>query len=309
MRLFNALCFLSLICILYTPQALLAQEGTDVDANSGADTDTVSAWTTGGNVGVTFNQVALSNWAGGGDNTFSVGSNIGLSATMVKKKQTWNNALGFAYGFTKIKDEDFRKSDDKLTFLSKYDYNATQTLLYSFLLDFRTQITEGLDYENLDSLGEPTKISNALAPGYLTLSLGATWRPTNYFEAFVAPVSNRLTIVVDDELNSQGEFGVDTNKTIKSELGATGQLRFQNKIMENVSLKSNLNIFAAYETFTKAVITWETLLNLKVNDYITTSISLDVIYDEAVEITRDDGTVGPSTQIKEALNIGFGYQF
>ena len=305
MRSFGALCILFLTCTLFSSELMFAQEGTDTTTRS----DTLSAWETGGNIGITFNQVALSNWAGGGDNTFSVGSNITLFSNFQQNKQTWKNDLQLGYGFTKIRDEDFRKSDDKLTFISKYDYSATKTLFYSALVDFRTQITEGLDYEDADSLGEPTKISNTLSPGYLTLSLGATWRPTNYFEAFVAPVSNRITIVTDTDLNSRGEFGVDSNKTINSELGATGRLKFQNEIMENVKLKSNLNLFAPYEAFTTVVVTWETLLNLKVNDYITTSVSLDVIYDEKVEITRDDGSVGPATQIKEALNIGFGYQF
>ena len=304
MRVLRQLSILSTIILLAAIGTAIAQE----DADTTAQTDTLSAWEFGGNVGITFNQVALSNWSGGGDNTFSVGSSIALFSKFARGKQTWESNLQFGYGFTKIKDEDFRKSDDKLTFLSKYDYNATRTLLYSFLLDFRTQISEGLNYD-VDSLEEPEKISNFLAPGYLTLSLGATWRPTTYFEAFVAPLSNRITIVVDNDLNARGEFGVDSNKTIKSELGSTARLKFQNEIMENVNLGSTLNLFAPYENFTTVVVTWSTLLNLKVNDYITTNVSLDVIYDENVDITRDDGSVGPATQIKEALNIGFGYQF
>lgn len=304
MQVLRQLSVFSLILFLAGIGTAIAQEGTD----STARTDTLSAWEFGGNIGVTFNQVALSNWSGGGDNTFSVGSSIALFSKFARGKQTWENNLQFGYGFTKIKDEDFRKSDDKLTFLSKYDYNATRTLLYSFLLDFRTQISEGLDYD-VDSLEEPRKISNFLAPGYLTLSIGATWRPAPYFEAFVAPLSNRITIVADNDLNARGEFGVDSGKTIKSELGSTARLKFQNEIMENVKFGSTLNLFAPYDNFTTMVVTWNSLLNLKVNDYITTSISLDVIYDENVEITRDDGSVGPATQIKEALNIGLGYQF
>ena len=55
--------------------------------------------------------------------------------------------------------------------------------------------------------------------------------------------------------------------------------------------------------------TWETLLNLKVNDYITASFATDLLYDEKIAIKRDDGTVGPSTQFRSVLAIGLGYKF
>lgn len=293
-----------LALILIVPHAS-AQESPDAAPAA----DSVSPWEAGGKVGVTFNQVALSNWAGGGDNTLAVGSSIKLFGTFLNDKQTWTNEFFLGYGFTKIEGEDFRKSDDKLTLLTKYDYNATETLLYSALADFRTQVSEGFDYEELNDQDEPRLISNALAPGYLTLSLGATWRPVPYFEAFLAPISNRIVLVTDRRLSAQGAFGVDSNETIASELGSSAYLKFQKDLIENVSLGSNLTLFAPYDAFTTMVVRWESLLNMKVNDYITTSITFDVLYDENVEITRDDGSVGPATQIKEALNIGIGYQF
>ena len=265
-------------------------------------------WTTGGNIGVTFNQVALSNWAGGGESTFAVGSLLAISRNYDKGHSHWENTLGAAYGFTKVGDLDFRKSDDKLTFVSQYNHNATTTLLYSALLDFRTQFTEGLDLENLDSAGDPRRISTFMAPGYLNLGLGGTWKPKKFMEILVAPLSNRLIFVLDDELSAAGAFGVDPGEKIQSELGALSRIQFKNEIMENVTLGSNLSLFAPYEDMTTVVVNWESLLAMKVNDYITTSISLNVIYDEEVDVTRDDGTVGPVTQIKEALNIGFGYK-
>ena len=290
------------LCIytLFSISPLLAQEGTP---------DTVKPWTTGGNVGINFNQVALSNWAGGGDNTFAIGGVLSLVGDYNKGKSHWSNQLGAGYGFTKVTDQDLRKSDDKLTLVSKFDHNATSTLLYSAILDFRTQFTEGLDYKTLDSAGEPARISTFLAPGYLNVGLGATWKPKEYFEFLIAPLSNRLIIVLDDDLSAAGAFGLDPGKKVKSELGASSRAQFQKEIMENVNLGSKLNLFAPYADITTSVVNWETLIAMKVNDYITTSISFDVIYDEQVDITRDDGTVGPATQVKEALNVGFGYVF
>ena len=289
---------------------ILVQGVMTAQDTAAVDSVAVGPWETGGSVAVNFNQVALSNWSGGGENTITIGGLVGLMGHMTEGKGTWANDLELGYGVTKIGDADLRKSNDKLTFVSKYDYTATNTLFYSALLDFRTQMTDGFDYGRIDSVtGEPKKISEILAPGYLNVGAGMTWKPTSSFELLLAPVSNRLIIVLDDELSAAGAFGVDPGEKIESELGATSRLKFAKELVENVTYDSKLNLFAPYEDFTTVVVTWENLLNLRVNDFLTTSISLEVRYDEAVDITRDDGSVGPATQIKEALAIGVGYSF
>ncbi len=257
-----------------------------------------------------FSQVALSNWAGGGQNTLAIAGLVNLFGNMKTEVSTWDNGLEVGYGFTKLAEQDFRKSDDKVIVISKYGYKATDQLFYSGLLDARTQLSDGFNYDKIDSAtGDPTVISRFAAPAYVTLGLGATWKPASYFEVFLAPVSNRLILVMDDELSAAGAFGVDPGKKVKSELGALLNATFKKELMTNVTLSSRLNVFSAYSTFDKAVVTWESLLGLKVNDYITASVALDVLYDEKVKITRDDKTIGPSTQIREVLAIGFGYKF
>ena len=287
---------LLLACFLYTP--MLAQEEEAAED--------VGPWATEGSVAINLNQVALSNWAGGGQNTITVGGLLGLGAKFEEGIKHWANSLELGYGVTKIADLDLRKSDDKLAFVSKFDLNATETILYSALLDFRTQMTDGFDYTAVDGGGDPPRISTLLAPGYLTLGLGMTWKPDESFELLVAPISNRLTIVLDDTLSAAGAFGVDPGDNFASALGATSRAKFKKEIMENVTFGSNLNLFAPFNDFTTVVVNWESLLAMKVNDYITTSISFDVIYDEAVDVKRSDDTIGPATQIKEALAIGFG---
>jgi hypothetical protein len=68
-------------------------------------------------------------------------------------------------------------------------------------------------------------------------------------------------------------------------------------------------VFAPYQEFTTMVVNSETTINLKVNSYINAGFSLSLIYDENVNIIRDDGTKGPDTQIKHVLSIGFAYKF
>lgn len=295
----------SMILAAWTMPATAQEE------SSAETVDSVEAgpWNSGGSIAVNFNQVALSNWSGGGENTITIGGLVGLESDYDRGNRHWANDLELGYGVTKVGDLDLRKSNDKITFVSKFDYNASEHYLYSALLDFRTQFTNGFDYGKLDSLGEPAKISEFLAPGYLNVGIGATWKPTSYFELLIAPLSNRLIIVLDDELSAAGAFGVDPGEHLQSELGATSRLKFGKVLMENVRFDSKLNLFAPYEDITTIVVGWENLLALRVNDFITTSISLDVRYEEAIDITRDDGSVGPATQIKEALTVGVGYSF
>ena len=69
-------------------------------------------------------------------------------------------------------------------------------------------------------------------------------------------------------------------------------------------------------------VNWDNILNMKVNKYISASITTSLIYDDDVKIAvlKDDGTpkvradgatpeVGPRTQLKYVLGVGFAYTF
>ncbi|MFN9301875.1 MAG: DUF3078 domain-containing protein [Candidatus Kapaibacterium sp.] len=268
--------------------------------------DTTIYWTKGGNLGANFSQVSLSNWAGGGNSTVSVTGLTNFFLNYKDANSLWNNSLELGYGLTKLEGQDFRKSDDRIILISQYGHKANEQLTYSGLLDFRTQFTKGFKY---GADGSETFISNFLAPGFVTLSAGLTYRPSDWFEIMAAPVSNRLVLVMDDTLSQQGAFGVDKGKNIRSDLGVNFNMFLKKEIVQNVTFQTRLNVFAPYRTITTAVVTWETLLNLKVNDYITASFATDLLYDEKIAIKRDDGTVGPSTQFRSVLAIGLGYKF
>ena len=121
-------------------------------------------------------------------------------------------------------------------------------------------------------------------------------------------MANRLLIVADKDLQN-GSLGTDSGKAIRSDLGAQLNVTFKKDLMTNVGLESKLVVFAPYASFTEQLVNWNTLLTLKVNDYINASFALDVIYDPRVKIVRDDKTVGPATQIRNVIGIGFGYKF
>lgn len=262
-----------------------------------------------GIVGANFSSVGLSNWAGGGNNSISLGANTGLGLNYVTKSLSWNNSIEAGYGVIKLGSEGFRKTDDRLIVSSKFGHKAASHLSYSALLDFRTQFAKGFDYNKLDSAGNYLRISDFMSPGYLTIGLGMNYKPVDFIDIYFSPISNRVIFVLDDSLSQNGAFGVAPGKNIKSELGATYDMLLQRAIVENVDLRSRLNLFAPYEAIASIVVNWEFGLNFKVNEYINAGFNLSLIYDDKININRDDKTVGPATQIKHVINIGFAYKF
>jgi len=50
------------------------------------------------------------------------------------------------------------------------------------------------------------------------------------------------------------------------------------------------------------------MIGLKVNDWITTSLSFQLLYDHDTPITDKDGNTGPRTQFKELFSLGLTYK-
>lgn len=276
--------------------------------------DTIKdGWYNGGNFGINFSQVALNNWAGGGQNTIATGGLLSLFANYKKGKQAWDNSLDLAYGVTSLNNGPFFKSDDRIELNSKYGQQLKEDgkWYYGALLNFRSQFADGFA-----SPTDTVVISKFMSPGYLTFALGFDYKPNKSFSAFIAPLSSKVTFVMDDTLASVGAYGVDTNKNVRFELGGLIQAKYQRDILENVNLKTQLSLFSNYIDNPQNIdVFWETLIAMKVNKYITASISTTLIYDHDIDVPVDrnsDGVIdgaGPRLQFKEALNIGFSYKF
>lgn len=271
--------------------------------------DTTKNWTFKNNIDANFTQIGLKNWVGGGQNAISVIGLFGGSATYSKDDIVWESTLELGFGVTKLDTTPFRKSDDRIILLSKFTKGITTKapLNYSASLDFRTQFAIGRDFNTVDSLGNSPKISNFFSPAYLILALGIEYKPVDYFTVTLSPATGRIIFVLDEELANAGAFGVDIGKKMNAELGWNLNAQFKKEIVENVTLQSRLNLFNAYENFGNLVVNSETLLLFKVSEYLNASFALDIFYDEKVQVRRDDNTVGPATQLRNTLALGFSY--
>ncbi len=275
--------------------------------------DSTKLWKLGGVFNLNFSQVALSNWAAGGQNSIAINGMTSLFAKYKKGKSSWDNTLDVGYGVIKQDDEDFQKSDDRIELTSKFGYGikTSEAWKYSALASFRTQMAPGYNFPN-----DSVKISDLLSPGYLQIALGVDYNPNDKLTLLISPLSGKVTFVLDDTLAAAGAFGVESGENVRFEFGASFQGEYKQTIVENVDLTTKLGLFSNYlENPQNIDINWETLIAMKVNKFLTASISTHLIYDHDILIAVDrdeDGEpdgVGPRTQFKEVLAVGLSFKF
>ncbi|MFY0674188.1 MAG: DUF3078 domain-containing protein [Bacteroidia bacterium] len=284
---------------------VFAQDEEAVDAPA-------SNWTKGASFGLNITNVGLSNWAGGGENSFAIAGLVKANANYKNGPVSWNNSFEAGYGLVRQGDiAEFRKSDDRLIAVSKYSKAFGESdWAYAALLDFRTQMTDGFSYyEDADGNEQSDVISRLMAPGYLSLSFGGEYKPNDNFYMMASPISGKLTFVMDETLSSVGAFGVDSGATMRRELGAIFNMKFKKELATNINYETTLNLFQAYRSGAMVDIMWDNLLEMKVNDFISSTISTQMIYDEDVLFTNDDGTQEARVQWKYVFNVGFLYKF
>jgi len=285
--------------------------------------DTLDGWKTGGVFGVNFTQVSLTNWSAGGENSISLNTILSIFANYKKGNTSFDNSLDVGYGFLKSGNAGTRKTDDKIDFTSKYGRKASKSWYYAGLINFKSQMTPGYNYPD-----DSTKISNFLAPAYILGSIGMDYKPNKFFTLFISPITTKITIVNDQNLANAGAYGVEAavvdtsgnittkGKMIRSEYGGYLRTIFKKDVMENINLQTKLELFSNYsEKPSNIDVNWEVLIAMKVNKYISATISTQLIYDDDVDIAIDknsDGIIekiGPRVQFKEVLGIGLSVKF
>ena len=316
----------------------LAQPGW---AQVGANDSVPQYWNTGGSFNATFQQVSLQNWAGGGRNSLSVGAIA--SVFMVYDdtvRRRWENNVELNYGIGRIggKELPFLKTNDNILLVSRYGRKLAPHYYLSTLLDVRSQITQGFRYEQVnDSVQTATQISEFMSPGFFVASLGVTYSPTrkqlllkrkkdgkeeldddedkekkqkrrDYLAVTLSPFSGKFTFVLNDELAALDLYGTD-GKNARAEIGSSLTVILRKNLFENISVSSNLNLFSAYQQPQNIDVNFETLLMLKVNKFIAANVSLQLIYDDDINVEREDGSIGPALQVQNAVNVGLSYGF
>ena len=287
--------------------------------------DSLKLWKKGGVGNINLNQVSLTNWAGGGQSSVSGGAMLNMFANYKKDKVTWDNTLDLAYGLIQQGDGPVVKTDDRIELNSKYGRKASKKWYYSGLVSFRSQFAPGYADPKAATL---VRISDLFSPAYVMASIGMDYKPNKKFTALISPITNKTTIVLDQTLANAGAFGVTAaeyddlgvltseGQNVRFEAGAFIKAAYKTDIMKNVNFQTKIDLFANYiDNPGNIDINWETLLAMKVNKYITTSISTHLIYDDDIKVgvdTDGDDIIDAQrvrTQFQQVLAVGFSYKF
>lgn len=281
------------ILALLAPMFAMAQEETP--------------WVHSGITGINFSQTSFTNWSEGGDNSVASNAYLNGSLNYKKDKISWTNDLSINYGQNNTKMTGWRKNIDNLNFASKFGQQMTEKVYYAALLDFKTQMTDGYQYNNA---GDRTLISKFLTPAYLNVSVGLDYKPNDNLAFYFSPVAGKLTITADTLFSTR--YGVDPGKMLRTQLGATfkASCNYDKLMNGKMTLKSALDLFTAYDdSFGNIDVNWDMLVGLNLSKFVTLTFQSTLKYDDDIKYIDEDGTHGARVQFKEILGLGLSYKF
>ncbi len=268
-----------------------------------------SPWTFKNIGGVNLSQTSLTNWAAGGENSVAWHIYFNGSANYKRDNWSWDNALVTDFGQSYTSTNRWQKSLDKLNLSSKVGYALSKHWRAAFLGDFLTQFAPGYASAS-DKLSGAAPISKFMAPGYLTLSLGADYKPNDKFSLLVSPIAGKITFVTDKALSDAGAFGVTPGKRVLAEVGASLVASYTTNISSNISLITKLSLFSAYNNnFGNVDVNWDVMLACKLNKYMSATLTTNLVYDDDIKSVKDGIVGGPKIQLRQVFGLGVSYSF
>jgi len=259
--------------------------------------DTVKSWSVQRQNTLMLNQAAFSNWVGGGANNVGWLAGVNYNITYEKDKVLWENIIILGFGQNNTKGIGTRKTQDVVNISTNYGREFAEHWYFSGGASLQTQFASGYEDGNNPSAA---KISSFMAPGYINLGAGITYRPNDNLTVTLRPTNARWTLVLDPDLQYAGTYGLKNDgDSCLFQFGFLGSAIYKLKVMENINLVSTGSVFSNYlDHPTRFVLSYNGVLSMKINKYISANITLDLLYDHN-QIQK--------TQLKQTLGIGFAY--
>jgi len=222
-------------------------EKKQIDLEKAIDGFDVIGWKMGGAGGLGFNLAGFSDsWVvGKGDNVATLLGNLSLFANYNQEKYFWNNTgllrLGYINSVPSLADnalfDNWTRNQDEIYISSLFGYKLTETFAISALADARTSFGGFFD------------------PGYISVGVGGTWKPSANFVLVVHPLTFRGTFA-QDTLVKQGFGFDDLNSNIQGDFGAKILASYTRELAPRLTWASNLNVFFNYGDFENPEATW-----------------------------------------------------
>lgn len=261
---------------------------------------TTRRWFYYGQNNFVFNQSSFSNWNSGGNNNIGIIGKVNYNLSYKKGKHFLDNNLQLGYGFVASQGESSRKTEDYINLMTNYGYDIGKNFYLSTGFQFLSQFSPGYNFSTTPNPVFEDRISRFMAPGYLNAGLGLSYNPSEDFQIIFRPINGKFTFVTDPLLQKAGRYGLERDgQSVRSELGALVNILYRIKIYKDINLVNRVNFFSSYANHPERVdISYNGTLNIRFNKFISTVVSLDLLYDhDQLE----------KLQMKQTLGIGFSY--
>ncbi len=197
--------------------------------------DALPGWKVGafGTIGGSFS--GFNNWyaqESPNNSAGTIGFTVNGYANRNESKYFWRNALTLNLNWVKFDDKDdpddqngFRQATDVFNISTLYGRKLSEKFAISGLAEYRTTI-----------------LSNFNDPGYLDLGVGATWTPVKDLFVVIHPLNYNFVFSSGDSI-FESSFGAKIVADYSKELGP-------------INFKTNLSLFASYESSDLSNWTW-----------------------------------------------------
>ena len=283
---------LLLLLLLLSPFMSFSQENEPSEESK-------DGWKKSGKITLLINQSAFSNWQAGGDNNFAGNLNLNYDLNYLSGDWSLDNKILASYGLTNSKDDGIRKTDDRLELNSILGKKLKESWSASFFMNFKTQFTDGYDYED-DFIDQNPTLSNEdfptsgfFKPAYWSFGPGLLWKKNDNLYFNISPFTAKFTFITSeiytynedtqlyDSSNDIETFGVDPGDSFLVEFGFNARAYYKFDIMNNISIENILNLFSNYIDKPQNIDLDYTLnLVMKINDVFTTNLTFQTIYDD-----------------------------
>ncbi|OOQ61311.1 DUF3078 domain-containing protein [Mucilaginibacter pedocola] len=267
----------------------------------------VSYWRKFITLGLNFSQSAFSsNYAAGGVTAVALGGNLIFRNEYNKAPFSYTSELNLLYGKSKNKGQGARKTNDRIFFDNKVATQLSKSWFFFGSLSFESQFDKGFQYDAA-GVNPPVLISNFMAPGYVTESLGFEYKPNKFFDLRLGTGTARQTFVLDQEIFAgkgvdDEAYGVKNGRTIRTDIAFQMVAIFDKDIAKNMHLNARYDMFVPYgQPLDKVRHRVDALLAAKVNRLVNVSVNGTLLFDKN---TGQNGIQGT-----EGLSLGVLYKF
>lgn len=246
-----------------------------------------SLWFKEGKVGVLINQANFGEWLGGGTNNFNGIVNLDYKIQYQKALWDWTTILDASLGFTKTESSAFhKKTVDHLELSSVLARVGEKSWGFSASVNLKSQWIAGYVFSE-GIMGEEisTQTTAFLSPLYSRVGIGFTFKKSKAFSLQVEPLAGRLIYVSDrftrDLALGETYFGVKPNQQTRWEAGFSLYAQGEWPLFPNVTILNKLNIISNYlEDFENLDLDYTLGINMKINNYLTTQLEIQLVYDD-----------------------------